>query len=167
MTGMHLKTARSLCNWTQSEGGQASRRYTSLPLDGRARLAFCFGPAIVGRRTEEVFKNALGGLEYPGFAYLKERDVLNPAELLVALDTEDLDSRVTEALPWFPLHFPELNWQWLMNEAKCRDRQNRLVFVIELGRKVAEANADAPLAEALRKRVAALERSRLAVEDMP
>lgn len=150
MTGMDLKTARSLSNWTQSEAAkrlgvtqaylsmvERGSRSVSSQLVGSAVKVFSLpatahplDPPVVGRRTEEFFKNALGELGYPGFAYLKGRGSLNPAELLlVALDTEDLDTRVTEALPWLPLHFPELNWQWLMNEAKCRDWQNRLAFV--------------------------------------
>ena len=45
----------------------------------------------------------------------KGRVSFNPAEVLfLALDIDGLDSRVIEALPWLPFHFPDLNWQWLI-----------------------------------------------------
>jgi len=116
--------------------------------------------------TERFFKEALGELGYSGFAYLKGREALNPAEvLLLALDTDNLDSRVVEALPWLPFRFPELDWDWLTRQAKLRDRQNRLAFVVGLARRMAEAKDATSLAEDLGGRVVALERSRLARED--
>jgi hypothetical protein len=86
---------------------------------------------------------------------------LNPAELLLLA----LDARVTEGLPWLPFRFPDLDWEWLTREAKLRDRQNRLALVTELSRQLAEASGDVQLAESLGRRVATLERSRLANED--
>lgn len=124
------------------------------------------GVAVADRLNEEFFKKALGELGYPGFAYLKGRTSLNPAELLLlAVDSRDLDSRVVEALPWLPFQFPSLDWGWLTAEAKLRDRQNRLAFVTELSRQVAEAKGDTQRSEALNMHVVALERSRLAGED--
>lgn len=124
------------------------------------------GTGIAGSQSEAFFKEALGELGYPGFAYLKSRVSSNPAELLLlALDTDDLDSRVVEALPWLPFRFPDLNWLWLRTEAKLRDRQNRIAFVTEVGRQVAEAAGESERAHALRDRVSEFERSRLAVED--
>jgi len=53
----------------------------------------------------------LGSLGYPGFAYLRGSARQNPTELLMeALDSDDLDSRVTEAMAWLPLTYPHLNW---------------------------------------------------------
>ena len=47
------------------------------------------------------FKSALGALGYSGFAYLAGAVKMNPTELLMdAVDSEDLDPRVTEALSW-------------------------------------------------------------------
>ena len=129
---------------------------TARPLDKRP-----------GKRLgEEGFKRALGELGYPGFAYLKGRLSLNPAELLLlALDSEELDPRVTEALPWLPLQFPEMKWDWLVAEAKLRNRQNRLAYLTSLAIYVADARGQAKLATSLRERVANLEPSRLANED--
>jgi hypothetical protein len=143
------------------ELGAAALRVYPLPATARPLRT-----AVAEHLTEEFFKNAFSELGYPGFSYLKPRASLNPAELLLlALDTQDLDSRVVEALPWLPFQFVDLNWEWLTREAKLRDRQNRLAFVTELGRQVAKATGDTRRLEILAGRVAALEPSRLATED--
>jgi hypothetical protein len=105
-------------------------------------------------------------LGYPGFAYLRGSVRLNPVELLMeALDSDDLDSRVTEALAWLPLAYPHLNWDWLTANAKLRDRQNRLGFVVELARQAAARGGSTQLEEELANHVARLESSRLVKED--
>jgi hypothetical protein len=105
-------------------------------------------------------------LGYPGFAYLRSSVRLNPVELLMeALDSDDLDSRVTEALAWLPLAYPHLDWDWLTANAKLRDRQNRLAYVVELARQAAEREGRSQLEKELATRVARLEASRLAKED--
>jgi hypothetical protein len=91
---------------------------------------------------------------------------MNPTELLMdALDSQDLDLRVTEALPWLPVAYPELDWEWLTKNAKLRDRQNRLAFIVSLASRVAEKSGDIALAKGLFDKVDKLERSRLAAED--
>jgi hypothetical protein len=51
-----------------------------------------------------------------GVSYLREGLKQNPAQLLFqALDQSDLEARVTEALPWLVLTFPEMNLEWLVN----------------------------------------------------
>lgn len=67
-----------------------------------------------------------------------------------------------DALPWLPLHFPDMNWNWLSAEVKSRDRQNRLAYVTLLASDVAQSRGEADLAKSLRFRVASLERSRMA-----
>ena len=63
-----------------------------------------FGRSVQTRKCE----NRLG---HPGFAYLHGSVRLNPLELLMeALDSDDQDSRVTEALAWLLLAYPHLNW---------------------------------------------------------
>ncbi len=186
MTGADLRTARGLSNWTQLEAAErlgVTQAYLSMVERGSRAVsdelailalkvynlpatARPLGVAAGGHPTEEFFKRALGELGYPGFAYLKRKSLLNPAELLLlALDARDLDARVTEALPWLPFRFPDLDWEWVTREAKLRDRQNRLAFVTELSRQVADALHDVQRVESLGRRVAALERSRLANED--
>jgi hypothetical protein len=108
----------------------------------------------------------LGSLGYPGFAYLRGPVRLNPVEVLMeALDSDDLDLRVTEALAWLPLAYPHLDWDWLTANAKLRDRQNRLGFVVELARQAAAREGRSQLEEKLANRIAKLESSRLVKED--
>ena len=117
--------------------------------------------------SESFYKESLGELRYPGFDYLKQGTAAtNPAELLLrALDEEELDARVVEALPWLPFRFPEMNWEWLVTNAKLRDRQNRLAFVTTLAMQAAWERNETAVAHALALQVERLERSRLAVED--
>jgi transcriptional regulator with XRE-family HTH domain len=186
MTGEDLKSARTASNWTQSEAALrlgVTQAYLSMVERGSRPVSNDLASEVVRvfplpatarpieHRAvrgggEEFFKRALGELGYPGFAYLDSQQLVNPAELLLlALDSEDLDARVTEALPWLPMHFPEMNWKWLTSQTKARDRQNRLAYVALLASDVAQRRGDTQLADHLRSHVAELERSRLANED--
>lgn len=186
MNGVELRDARLASSWTQNEAAgklgvtqaylsmvERGARPVSAELAGRAvrvfevpATALPLGSFQPGHRDELSFKQALGALGYLGFAYLRGSKRPNPAELLMdALDCEDLDARVVEALPWLPLAYPKLNWDWLTANAKLRDRQNRLAYVVDLARQAAEIKHDAHLAGSLAEHVGALERSRLAAED--
>jgi len=112
-------------------------------------------------RSELSFKQLLGALNYPGFAYLRGSLTLNPAALLM----EALDSRVTEALPWLPLTYPNLDWDWLMQNSKLRNRQNRLAFVVSLATQLAVQKKDVALQVELESCLQKLGPSRLAAED--
>jgi hypothetical protein len=92
----------------------------------------------------------------------------NPAGvLLAALAQSQLDSRVAEALPWLLLKYPELDCEWLLNQARLSNLTNRLGFVVDLARRVAEKNGetDSPRYHALTRLSEALRSSRLDVED--
>jgi hypothetical protein len=127
-------------------------------------------PVSEPRPTDnQTLAEALARLEYPGFAYLRTRcQRKNPAAvLLVALATDDLEARVTEALPWLLLRYADhLNTRWLLEQARQHTLQNKLGFVVNLARQVAEATPH------YRGRVPALtwleqnlQKSRLASED--
>jgi hypothetical protein len=106
--------------------------------------------------------SALGAVGYPGFAYRRSRRPLNPAELLLrALRADDVDARVVEGLPWVLLKYPDLNWAWLVREAKADDLQNRLGFLVSVARQLAEARGAAETARKLAEQEQALEGSRL------
>ena len=148
MTGNDLKTARTASEWTQAEAAlrlgvtqaylsmvERGTRPVSDELASTVLKTFSLSPAkrplgtLRAPAEESMFKEALGELGYPGFAYLTSPNQLNPAELLLlALDTEDLDARVLEALPWLPFRFSDLQWDWLASETKLRNRQNRLAY---------------------------------------
>jgi len=77
----------------------------------------------------------------------------------------DLESRVTEGLPWLALKYTDMNWDWLVRNAKQHDLQNRLGFAVTLARGVAERTKATDKARQLKGQETRLERSRLARED--
>jgi len=186
MDGTALRDARLASSSTQVDAAlrlgvtqaylsmvERGTRPVSAELASRATVVFEVSPTALPlgsyqpvSRSEFSFKQVLGALGYPGFAYLHGNLTLNPAELLMeALDSDDLDSRVTEALPWLLLAYPKLDWDWLTRSSKLRDRQNRLAFVVSLAIQVAAQKKDVSLKAALENRLQQLERSRLAAED--
>jgi len=120
------------------------------------------------RPTNEWFEVQLARLGYPGYAYRRRPGpVRNPVEvLLAALAFDDLEPRLVEALPWLLLRHAGLDAERLVVDAKVRDLQNRLGFMVALARQVAERKKEfeGRLSE-LRLMEEALERSRLAREE--
>jgi transcriptional regulator with XRE-family HTH domain len=107
----------------------------------------------------------LGALEYPGFFYMQS-EPRNPAELLLdALDRSDLDVRVAEGLPWVPMRYPHLDWKWLTQEVKLRNRQNRLGFVVALSQKVAKQTSKTAVVQSLAPVLEELDDARLVKAD--
>ena len=116
--------------------------------------------------SEDDFAQELGTLGYVGFRYLKgNAPRWNPAELLLGmLRRRELDARLREALPWVPFQFVEMDWEWLVREAKLHNAQNRLGFVMTLAHRLTlrkRAGVPRHFEEAL----ACLKDSRLAKED--
>ncbi len=118
-------------------------------------------------RDSEKAAKALAGLGYPGFLYLRPAEQQNPVSvLLAALSSLDLEVRAIEALPWLVLKFPEMDWEWLLKEARQREIQNRLGFVVSLARRLAERRPTEQLKLGKLAEVeAALDRARLVRED--
>jgi transcriptional regulator with XRE-family HTH domain len=187
MTGESLKFERQRKNWTQQQAARhlrVSQGYLSLLEQGRRPVtrrmlkrllgAYDVSPTSLPLNPPESwtelntdgFAQCLGSLGYPGFSYFKVRQVRNPAEvLLLALVQPDLDSRVVEALPWLPFQYADMDWEWLVRNAKLQDAQNRLGFALTLARQFAENKNDAAKTETLKQQEALLDRSRLARED--
>jgi transcriptional regulator with XRE-family HTH domain len=114
----------------------------------------------------EPLARQLAGLGYPGFTHLRGRQINPAAVLLEALLEEDLKVRLTEALPWVVLTYPDMDWPWLIREAKLRDAQNRLGFVVAMAREIAATRPRfRPALERLSAALEELERARLARED--
>lgn len=92
------------------------------------------------RPTNGWFETQLGRLGYPGYAYLKHKDAMrHPAEVLLAgLTRHDLEPRLVEALPWLLLRHEGLDLGRLVDDARARNLQNRLGFMVVLARQVAE-----------------------------
>src|SRR5437016_10416369 len=105
----------------------------------------------------------LAALGYPGFSYLTAKPRWNPAEvLLAALTKDELEARVAESLPWLVLEYSNLDWDWVVREAKLSDVTNRLGFAVTLARELAEQKQDALAKERLRIVESTLHRSVLA-----
>jgi len=187
MNGQDLKEARRKKGWTQQETAAklgVTQAYLSMLESGRRTM-----PHQLARRTVEALGAPatalplrtqvldspaeseklglqLAALGYPGFAYQRSKTRRNPAEvLLTGLNTEDLDTRVTEGLPWRALAYADMDWDWVVQNAKLLDRQNRVGFVVMLASQLASNSADPHRAGRLREYAGVLERSRLVKED--
>jgi hypothetical protein len=152
---------------------ERGRRPVTPELAARATKVFKLSPTALplegdgaSNLDDSEFKSELGELGYPGFSYLRGKSHYNPARLLfLALDQDDLDRRVVEALPWLTFRYSDLDWEWLLRNAKLNDRQNRLGFIADLAEELAEKMGDATRRKSLSKNKAIMDRSRLARED--
>lgn len=189
MNGNLLKEARLEQNWTQEQAARALRvtqAYLSMLEKGRRPLSEPFVrkalkvlnlpltalPLPSKTTTMRVpsgkrdFSTELAALGYPGFAYLRTKVQRNPAGVLLdALNEPNLDARVAEALPWLALTYVDMDWDWLVRNAKLLDRQNRLGFAVSLASEVAEGKHDTEREKKLRACLGPLEGARLARED--
>ena len=186
MDGKDLKEARLKKNWTQQQGSVAlhvTQAYLSMMESGRRPVSAVFArkahrvlnlPATAWPLRQPAmqvstitdFSAALGALGYPGFAYLRTKVRRNPAQVLLeALNQPDLESRVVEGLPWLAFTYVDMDWGWLVRNAKLCDRQNRLGFTLSVAGEVADRKDDRVRARSLGQVLAALEGARLAVED--
>ena len=180
MNSNDLRAGRRAKGWSQAHAAtrlRVSQPYLAMLERGQRRLTPALTrramkvydlPPTAHRLEAEALATDLAGLGYPGFAYLRPRHWTpkNPSEvLLAALAQAELDARLVEALPWLVLRYATGDQQWLVREAKLRDLQNRLGFVVSLARRLAERARDARRAHALSELETALERSRLACED--
>ena len=188
MTGNDLRLGRDQKGWTQAQAALklgVSQPYLSLLEKGLRRVpnrlarkaATQFGLSAaklpvetswqsVQAKDDEALASDLAALGYPGLSYLKSRRKRNPADVMLsALMTEDLDSRLAEALPWVLLKHPDLDWAWLVRMAKVNDLQNKLGFVTNVARRLAEKLGKHETISLLREQELTLERSRLVREE--
>ena len=191
MNGPSLRKHRQQVGWTQAQMAArlgVTQAYLSLMERGKRRISDRVVREATRRLrlpatliqlpdltsidasvTEPWLEQGLSRLGYPGFAYRKKPGARrNPVELLLrALALDDLDPRLAEALPWLLLEFDELDFKLLADQARMRNLQNRLGFVVALARQVAERSLQQyrhRLGD-LRQFEASLEPSRLARED--
>ena len=180
MNSNDLRAGRRAKGWSQVHAAtrlRVSQPYLAMLERGQRRLTPALArramkvyglPPTAHRLEAEGLATDLAALGYAGFAYLRPRHWTpkNPNEvLLAALAQAELDARLVEALPWLVLRYATGDQQWLVREAKLRDLQNRLGFVVSLARRLAERARDARRAHTLNELETALERSRLARED--
>jgi transcriptional regulator with XRE-family HTH domain len=158
-----LKNGRKDARLTQAQAATRlglSQPYLSLLEKGRRPVPASLAPKVVKLyrlpatalpladtprpADAQDLAQGLAALGYPGFSYLKARKKKrNPAELMfVALSRNDLESRLTEALPWVVLKYPNLDWNWLVSHVKQNALQNRLGFVTNVARRFASAQGN-------------------------
>ncbi len=186
MTGAQLKQGRLAAKLTQVEAAARlgfTQPYLSLlerelrtvtPLLARAATKlFGLSPTVlapppeppVGPAAAERLPVQLATLGYPGYGHLRKGRLVNPAAVaLSAVAADHLDGRVAEAMPWVLQRYPTLDWAWLVENAKLRNVQNRLGFLVTTARKVAERRSDRAAAERLERVEKELELARLAAE---
>ena len=182
-----MYSARVALGWTQATTAAhlgVSQAYVSLLESGRRPLPASrarefmrkrpyrgkLPPTVlpVGARVGgDRLAAQLGSLGYPRFAHLRAPRGANPASVLLgALKNARVEARVAEALPWLVLRYPDVDWDWLVAQAKLGDLQNSLGFVVTLARELAEREGDPRVAATLREVETRLERSKLARTDL-
>jgi transcriptional regulator with XRE-family HTH domain len=183
MTGQALRQARNDLGLSQVEAAaklgvsqpllsllEKGERAVTPALAKKAVTALRATPELLplGSRTrhnDDQLASDFGALGYPGYAY-RQGQQRNPGEVLFdALDRKDLDARLVEALPWLPLQYPNMDWDWLTTQAKVHNLQNRLGFVVALAARVAKRQGNANVVKRLSQVVKTLEEGRLAKTD--
>jgi transcriptional regulator with XRE-family HTH domain len=188
MNYTELRMKRQQNGWSEQDAAERlglSQSYLSMLENGKrplttrvARRAMrAFGlPATVlpPRRVQSHWDSQrvakeLAALDYPGLSYMRTHGPKeNPAVVLLgALSNDQLEARMVEALPWLLLRYWGLDQAWLLDEAKRRDLQNRLGFVVALARRMSESSTPPNPArtETLAELEAKLNKSRLVKED--
>ena len=118
--------------------------------------------------SDDQLASDLADLGYTGFSHLRRKRARrrNPADVLLsALNAPQRDARLVEALPWLVLRFPDIKWNDVARVAKTHDLQNRLGFVANVAKRMAEKYADRTTVRKLETVEAVLERSKLAREE--
>jgi transcriptional regulator with XRE-family HTH domain len=182
----HLRRGRATVGLTQARAAKrlgVSQPYLSLLETGKRALTrrvakaaaklYSLPPTVLPvttrlpgwTREADRTVRVLAALGYPGYAHLRSRSATNPATFVLdALSDSELDARVAQALPWVLTRFPDLDWDWLVDQAKLRNAQNRLGFVVTLARELAERHSHPAVAARLRRVERQLEESRLVAE---
>lgn len=168
MNSEQLKRARTERGWSQQEAANrlgVTQAYLSMLESGQRSTAslsrklmqvYRLSPTVLPVRevrekaTPSFLAHELASLGYPGFAHLRKTKKANPADfLLTALVQPNLEARVAEGLPWLVLRYPDMPRDWLVRESRARTLQNRLGFVVTLGRLAAGRDDLWPLEQTL------------------
>jgi transcriptional regulator with XRE-family HTH domain len=108
---------------------------------------------------DDRLRAQLSALGYPGFEHVDPvRPAPEPAVVVLhALSQPTVDARVAEALPWLAREYAgSLDWSWLVQQAKLRNLQNRLGFLVQLSNPAADP--------AMQKAIEELDKARLLTE---
>ena len=192
MTPHELKAARLKKGLVQAQVAESlgvSQSYVNLLENGERRLAprlahkfvslYDLSPEslpvseefVPAHTNDQRLAESLAKLGYPGFAYMRTHvPNKNPGEvLLTALGQDRLEGRVAEALPWVVMQYGHGKSNWLVEQARKFNLQNRLGFVVSLALQVAERVSDHDnntRVQSLRELRSKLDESRLVKEDV-
>src|ERR1700674_128954 len=191
MTPHELKAARLKKGLVQAQVAESlgvSQSYVNLLENGKRRLPsrlarklatlYDLSPErlpvsekfVPARTNDRRLAESLAKLGYPGFAYMRTHvPNKNPDEvLLTALWQEKLEGRVEEALPWVVMQYGHGGSNWLVEQARRFNLQNRLGFVVSLALQVVERvpGRDNARVQSLRELRSKLDESRLIKEDV-
>ena len=153
-----LRAARAQRGWSQQEAARhlgVSQAYLSMlesgirnsaPLARKLMNIYDLPPTVLPVNEVPVHVSAaslakqLAAMGYPPLAHLRRgARALNPAIfLLSALAQRNLEARTAEGLAWVMLRHPDMPADFLVREARARNLQNRLGFVVTLARRAAD-----------------------------
>jgi len=158
---LHLKTARRKLGLTQRDVANhlgVTQAYVSMLEAGERALPASLAPKLMKvyklqptvlplgkvqkHAAADSLARQLASLGYPGFAHLRAGTrKVNPATfLLTALSQHHLEARVAEGLPWVVSHYPDMDFDWLVQQARMNNLQNRLGFCVTLARAASGKN---------------------------
>ncbi len=105
----------------------------------QAKLSQAFKPTDLPLELSETelddatLANTLATLGYPGFAHLPKAPSRNPAALVLeCLRKANLDVRTLQGLPWLLAFYSHMDLDWLVDQAKLKNLQNRLGYLTTL-----------------------------------
>jgi hypothetical protein len=84
---------------------------------------------------DDTFRAQMSRLGYSAFAHIKPPRAKSRPDLLLwsVLSRSDADSRIVEALPWLiRTYAAQMNFTWLVRQAKLHNLQNRLGYLLQL-----------------------------------
>jgi transcriptional regulator with XRE-family HTH domain len=169
----HLAAARLGVSQAYLAMLERGRRPVTAELALRIGHVYGLGPIALPLSIEGIddwdsaqLASTVGALGYPGFRQFAGGSAVNPAVLLLTgICSGNLEVRVVEAFPWILVEYHNLDWEWLIREAKLRDVQNRLGFLVSLGRRIAIQRGNVAVEQRLAQIEEKLDRSRLVRED--
>lgn len=186
MTGEQWRNARTTAALRQVEAAQSlgvsqaylsqlenGTRQASADLARRAATLYKLPTAMPLPRSQQRgevgsddLQGELAGLGYPGFAHIHAGEPQNPARVVFdAVVQNDLDTRLVEALPWVMSRYTDLNWEYLRDQVKLRNAQNRLGYLVHLAKSVVGSHSgDHSTMQTLSRWERDLEEARLAGE---
>lgn len=159
MTAYEFKLARKerrLTQQTVAERLGVSQAYVALLEKGKRRFPDALARKAVSRLqmtplalpfkeytrnlSSQYLAQQFASLGYPGFRSMRAAWKRNPVQVLLdALGQDNLEARLTEALPWLLTSYGnmrEANRTWLVEQARLRNLTNRLGFVVTLAKEV-------------------------------